>query len=170
MQGSKMRETDILDRIRAGIGALSVPASVRIRIRCDLADTSVRVDPESIEKIFVDLGRNAIEAMPRGGDLTIGVEEGGEGIVITVKDTGNGISPADMDLLFTPFFTTKPGGEGTGLGLPSVYATVKAHMGRIAVASNADPQKGPTGTEIRITLPRLPPKENRETRRFLHDD
>jgi signal transduction histidine kinase len=62
-----------------------------------------------------------------------------------------------MDNLFTPFFTTKPVGEGTGLGLPFAYGAIKMHSGQLTVESNADTANGPVGTRIRIVLPRARP-------------
>ncbi|HSN50632.1 MAG TPA: HAMP domain-containing sensor histidine kinase, partial [Bacteroidales bacterium] len=70
------------------------------------------------------------------------------------SDTGTGISQENMDKIFTPFFTTKEMGKGTGLGLPLIYGIVKMHKGKITVDSNADPKKRPTGTTFTITIPR----------------
>ena len=92
--------------------------------------------------------------MPNGGSLLIRLEEIDQDILITVRDTGIGISPNDMDKIFTPFFTTKEIGKGTGLGLATTYGIIKMHKGRIEVDSNNDPAKGPTGTNVRIILPR----------------
>jgi signal transduction histidine kinase len=60
-----------------------------------------------------------------------------------------------MDKIFTPFFTTKQLGKGTGLGLPLIYGIVKMHKGQIEVTSNADVNVGKTGTNFKIVLPRL---------------
>jgi signal transduction histidine kinase len=57
--------------------------------------------------------------------------------------------------VFTPFFTTKEIGKGTGLGLATTYGIIKMHKGKIEVESNNDPAKGPTGTSFKITLPRI---------------
>ena len=59
-----------------------------------------------------------------------------------------------MDKIFTPFFTTKEIGKGTGLGLPLVYGIIKMHKGKIHVKSNTDKQKGETGTAFIITIPK----------------
>jgi signal transduction histidine kinase len=75
-------------------------------------------------------------------------------VEITVSDTGTGISKDNMDRIFTPFFTTKQPGKGTGLGLPLIYGIVKMHRGQIHVDSNADAAKGPTGTTFTIRIPR----------------
>jgi signal transduction histidine kinase len=65
-----------------------------------------------------------------------------------------GIPEENMEKLYTPFFTTKGIGKGTGLGLATTYGIVKMHKGRIEVESNTDRLKGPTGTTFRIILPR----------------
>jgi signal transduction histidine kinase len=77
-------------------------------------------------------------------------------VEITISDSGSGITPENMDKLFTPFFTTKEVGKGTGLGLPLCYGIVKMHKGKINIVSNSEPEKGPLGTSFIITLPRNP--------------
>jgi signal transduction histidine kinase len=96
----------------------------------------------------------SIEAMPNGGILTVEVGGNDEEVVFNVKDTGIGIPDENMDKLYTPFFTTKGIGKGTGLGLATTYGIVKMHKGRIEVESNNDRLKGPTGTTFRIIIPR----------------
>ena len=78
-----------------------------------------------------------------------------ETIVIAVEDEGTGIPKENLDKLFSPFFTTKQVGKGTGLGLAVTHGIVKMHRGQITVESNADPEAGPTGTTFTISLPRL---------------
>ena len=65
-----------------------------------------------------------------------------------------GIPEENLDKLFSPFFTTKQVGKGTGLGLAVTHGIVKMHRGQITVESNADPAAGPTGTTFSISLPR----------------
>jgi two-component system NtrC family sensor kinase len=95
---------------------------------------------------------NALEAMePKGGGtLTISTQLApfGQGVRISVADSGIGISEENKTKLFTPFFTTKPVGKGTGLGLSIVYGIVKMHRGQIQVQSEVG-----KGATFIITLP-----------------
>ncbi|HPS63616.1 MAG TPA: HAMP domain-containing sensor histidine kinase, partial [Bacteroidales bacterium] len=103
---------------------------------------------------LTNLEKNAIEAMPAGGEIRAKVQGTKDEVDFIVSDTGTGIQKEYMDKLFTPFFTTKEMGKGTGLGLALIYGIVKMHKGRIHVESNADPKEGPTGTTFTITIPR----------------
>jgi signal transduction histidine kinase len=161
LQGLKRKEADIVRLIEDAVQGVPRPDSVTVSFTQDIADHSVWVDEERIFKALVNLVTNAVEAMPEGGELAIGMEGDESQVTITIKDTGGGISLENMDKLFTPFFTTKPVGEGTGLGLPFAYGAVKMHSGQLTVESNADAATGPTGTRIRIVLPRARPDLSR---------
>jgi CheY-like chemotaxis protein len=107
-------------------------------------------DPGQLHQVLLNLVVNARDAMPDGGRLTIATANlGGGEIVMTVSDSGIGMDKAIQDRIFDPFFTTKGEGEGTGLGLASVYGIVKQCGGSISVAS--EPAHGATFT---ICLPR----------------
>jgi signal transduction histidine kinase len=157
LQGLKRRKADIVQIIEESIKNLSLPDTVSISITKNISDHDIWIDDERILKALINLETNAIEAMPEGGELAIGMEGNEEQIVITIHDTGTGISKENMDKLFIPFFTTKPVGEGTGLGLPFAYGAVKLHSGKMEIESNVEPESGPTGTRIKITLPRARP-------------
>jgi two-component system NtrC family sensor kinase len=113
----------------------------------------IQADPAQLQQVFINLLNNAADAMESGGTITISAARlDGKTVEIRVADTGSGISPENLDKLFTPFFTTKPAGKGTGLGLSIVYGIIKMHYGQI----HAQSQVG-QGTTIVITLPvRLP--------------
>ena len=170
MQGLKLREINIFHIIRDSITSLKKKDNVDIKISSKLQNESVWIDHEQMVGALINLEENAIEAMPKGGRLTINISDSGNNIFITVQDSGPGITPENIEQLFTPFFTTKPPGEGTGLGLAETYGIIKAHQGSISIASNNDPLIGPTGTKISIMLPRRMIMQNKEMKVILHDD
>jgi CheY-like chemotaxis protein len=127
----------------------------------------VKADPAQIEQIILNLAVNARDAMPQGGRLTIetgNVEldpafvethpgsSAGPHTMLSVRDTGTGMSPDVQAHLFEPFFTTKGVGKGTGLGLATVYGIVKQHGGYIRIESAPG-----AGTAVRIYFARVAP-------------
>jgi signal transduction histidine kinase len=107
----------------------------------------IRVDPEQLRQAFLNLLTNACDAMPTGGILTLRVR-GGAKVTIDIVDTGTGIAAEDLPRVMETFFTTKPPGKGTGLGLPICRRIVEAHGGEISIES----EQG-RGTTVRIALP-----------------
>ncbi len=107
-------------------------------------------DANQLQQCLLNLIFNAIDAMPGGGTLTVTttVEAHPQAVVVSVADTGHGISEADMGQLFEPFFTTKAAGYGIGLGLSTSYGIIDRHGGTLAVTSQ--PGQGATFT---IKLP-----------------
>jgi PAS domain S-box-containing protein len=108
--------------------------------------TAVPVDPTQMQQVLVNLVKNAIHAMTRGGTLTLQTGEGADGVWVSVADTGGGIPQEQINRIFEPFFTTKK--TGTGLGLMIVQRIVRAHGGRIELESHVG-----RGTTFRIRLP-----------------
>jgi len=125
------------------------PIEVRLETEQDLA--TVTADPEQIRRALRNLVLNALDAMPKGGTLTIRTQslDGASGgrVAIEVSDTGEGLTPEECERLFTPYYTTKQ--HGTGLGLAIVQSVVSDHKGTISVHS----QPG-HGTTFRIELNR----------------
>jgi two-component system NtrC family sensor kinase len=99
-------------------------------------------DASQIQQVVLALALNAIESMPSGGTLVIRARLVWEEAVLSVADTGCGISPENLSHIFEPFYTTKDQGKGVGLGLAVAYGIVTRHRGRIEVDS--DPGKGTT--------------------------
>lgn len=143
----------------------SILRMVTIELRLANELWPVNADPVQIEQVFINLGVNAADAMPDGGRLTIATEnvELGQGglpecpdippgryVLLTVADTGIGMSADVLERIYEPFFTTKEVGKGTGLGLSSVYGIVQSHGGCILCESEVG-----QGTVFRIYLPAL---------------
>ena len=102
----------------------------------------VRIDDGELLQVFINLITNALQAMEGRGQLTATIQPESTTVRIALKDTGPGISPEHLTKIFTPFFTTKPPGMGTGLGLYIVESIVKKAGGAITVDS--EPGKGAT--------------------------
>ncbi|GAB4387776.1 MAG: ATP-binding protein [Thermodesulfovibrionales bacterium] len=121
-------------------------AGASVSIRRDYSGPLyIRADSKKIQQVFMNLGVNALEAMPGGGGLTVATARRGDGVGITFRDTGVGISPGVIKNVFFPFFTTKP--KGTGLGLSIAYRIVEDHGGKLTARS------GPQGTTFEVFLP-----------------
>jgi signal transduction histidine kinase len=108
--------------------------------------TMTPIDATQMQQVLVNLVKNAMHAMTRDGTLTLQTGEGGDGVWVSVTDTGGGIPPEQINRIFEPFYTTKK--KGTGLGLMIVQRIVRAHGGRIELESRAG-----RGTTFRIWLP-----------------
>ncbi|MGA2656640.1 MAG: PAS domain S-box protein [Verrucomicrobiota bacterium] len=140
-----------------------------IRLEYLYADQSpfVQADPAMLEQVLLNLVVNARDAMPQSGHLQIATEKPNPGaahapanpearapefVCLRVSDTGTGIAPEHLPRIFEPFFTTKEPGQGTGLGLATVYGLVKQHQGWAEVASRVG-----EGTTFKVFLPAVPP-------------
>jgi len=106
----------------------------------------IKIDKTYIERVFLNLIINAIEAMPKGSKLSIITELNGQYLLIKIQDTGKGIAEKDIIRIFDPFFSTKAG--GVGLGLTICYGIIVSHAGTIEVESKA--RKGSVFT---VSLP-----------------
>jgi len=139
-----------------------------IQIRYDISDglPAIEIDPGQLEQVIMNLAVNARDAMPEGGTVTLATRletlsdedvrdlpdvAPGRYVTLEVSDTGVGMKPPTLERIFDPFFTTKAPGEGTGLGLATVYGVVKQSGGTIDVRSTP-------GTGTRFTL-RFQPSE-----------
>ncbi|MCX6268247.1 MAG: ATP-binding protein [Bacteroidetes bacterium] len=149
-----LTETDVVKFMQHSLNSIIKPENISSSFESTITDPVAKLDIDQMMQVLTNLEKNAIEAMPDGGNLHVSVEGDDEEVTFIVKDTGSGIKKENMDKLFTPFFTTKEMGKGTGLGLALIYGIVKMHKGKIHVDSNADPLQGPTGTTFRITVPR----------------
>jgi PAS domain S-box-containing protein len=107
------------------------------------------VDSDQMSQVLLNLLLNADHAMAEGGTLRLGLRSDGDHVILSVSDTGHGIPQEILSKIFTPFFTTKEVGKGTGLGLTVVHGIIEEHGGTIDVESDVG-----KGTTFTITLPR----------------
>ncbi|MBI2951402.1 PAS domain S-box protein, partial [bacterium] len=156
----------------------TLPETVAVRLNVSGEVRAVNGDPTQMQQVIMNLCINASHAMPGGGELTVqtrhvsrpGAGEGGrpadaskmislgedgrgEWVMISVRDTGEGIQSENLIRIFDPFFTTKEVGKGTGLGLAISYGIIQEHGGRIEVES-----RWGHGAEFRIYLPAVKDK------------
>jgi PAS domain S-box-containing protein len=144
-----------------------LPANVRVETALSPLPATVHADRAQIDQVLINLAFNARDAMPLGGTLRLSTDSRhfepedvrlligipvprGQYAVLSVSDTGQGMSPDTLSQVFEPFFTTKPLGTGTGLGLATVYGIVKQSGGFIWV----DSEPG-TGTTFTVCLPQV---------------
>jgi iron only hydrogenase large subunit-like protein/nitrogen-specific signal transduction histidine kinase len=144
----------IKELVNHSLESLIIPENIKISIADITTNPEAMLDSEQMTQVLTNLVKNAIDAMPGGGDINIKLEDTLGDVIMTISDTGTGIREEDRAKIFEPFFTTKGIGHGTGLGLATAYGVVKMHKGQISAESNNDPAKGPTGTSFKIVLPR----------------
>ena len=143
-----LTETNLDELLKKTLQTVTADMSSQIKFiyTADPQTPLVTVDPQHMNQVFLNLIRNALQAMPEGGELKVFLKPTKETVQIIFEDTGVGIAPENVKNLFIPFFTTKE--EGSGLGLPICQKIIKAHNGTIQVESTL--QKG---TKFIITLP-----------------
>ncbi len=146
-------ETDLRALVDRALRSATVPPGITVEVvHADPAPTA-ELDGDKLGQVLINLITNAVAAMAGAGTLRIGTAIRGDQVRIEVSDSGVGIPPENRDKVFLPFFTTKPAGEGTGLGLAVSYGIVTMHRGTIRVESNTDPAAGPTGTTFTVVIP-----------------
>ncbi|MGH7953791.1 MAG: two-component system sensor histidine kinase NtrB [Limisphaerales bacterium] len=118
--------------------------NVKTKLARDL--TATPIDATQMQQVLVNLVKNAMHAMTRGGTLTLQTGENAEAIWVSIADTGGGIPQEQVNRIFEPFYTTKK--KGSGLGLMIVQRIVRAHGGKIELESHVD-----RGTTFRVWLP-----------------
>jgi signal transduction histidine kinase len=128
-------------------------AGIEVRRRVEPGLPDILADPNQLYQVLVNLMVNAMQAMPKGGLLSIDVYAEDGSIVLAVEDQGAGMSAQVLQHIFDPFFTTKDVEEGTGLGLPVVHEIVASHGGCVRVRS--EPGKG---SRFEVQVPITPPE------------
>jgi len=149
------RELDLNVVVQEAMALLERTTLQRIHLAMSLAGNlhHVKGDSAALSHALMNLCVNAVDAMPEGGTLSVQTRnDGEETILVEVADTGCGMSGEVLDRALDPFFTTKPQGKGTGLGLPIVFGTVKAHQGKMEIVSEVG-----KGTTVRMHFPACEP-------------
>ncbi|MCE0723261.1 MASE1 domain-containing protein [Legionella resiliens] len=147
-EGEK-KHVNIHDNIDSTLTLLHNQFRDRITINKNYSDIpEVECFPGKINQVFMNILTNAVHAIPEQGEITITTSKRNDRILISIRDTGTGMSKETIARIFEPFFTTKPVGKGTGLGLSISYSIVQEHHGTISINS----VKG-KGSEFIITLP-----------------
>jgi len=145
-----LNETSPIEIVDEALAAVEVPSTIEV-VKLVGKKPRMKADFEKLKRVFVNLIRNAVEAMPKGGTLTIKSFRRGGKVVFTVSDTGVGMTKEVLEKLWTPLFTTKAKGMGFGLAICKRF--VEAHGGAITVESA--PGKGTTFTVIVPLEPKI---------------
>jgi two-component system nitrogen regulation sensor histidine kinase NtrY len=153
MPQPKLQRVQVNEVIRGALqlfqAQLEAPGRAKIscEVQLDPHLGAISADAELLHRAISNLVLNAMDAMPRGGTLTLRTRDDGREVVIEVADTGAGLTPEECERIFTPYYTSKE--HGTGLGLAIVQSVVSDHGGRIHVRSSPG-----RGTTFVIELPR----------------
>ena len=123
-------------------------ANIKFEFLIDDPGLKAQVDPIQLTQVFFNLVINAIYYSPENSKIVIAIHNTKTHYTIEIADTGKGIDPEVKDKIFEPFYTTKPLGEGSGLGLSVVHGIIKSHRGEISIADNV-----PNGTIFKVQLP-----------------
>ena len=145
------QEVDLNALVRDEVALLrhTTLQKVRLEIHLDPQLPPILGDPAALHHALMNLCVNAVDAMPAGGTLTLRTWTGSDGRVgLEVRDTGEGMSREVLAKALDPFFTTKPQGKGTGLGLAMVYRTVQGHRGELDLQSRPG-----EGTRVQLRFP-----------------
>jgi signal transduction histidine kinase len=139
-------ETEINSVVEASLSKASIPETVKVQTDLGRNLPKLNIDRTQIGQVFSNIISNAIEAMPKSGELRVTTSQTDSFISIAFKDTGVGIPKENIDKLFTPLFSTKT--KGLGLGLAACRNIINAHHGKIEFES-----KEGQGTTFIIKLP-----------------
>jgi len=160
--------TDLNPQVQSFIGMFSclVPQNITLRTSLSPSLDPIHGDAHQLQQVLMNLSVNSIQSMPQGGTLTIETRnvvfdeanhrlhpeiQPGRYVLVSISDSGHGMPKEIQERIYDPFFTTKPVGQGAGLGLSAVYGIVKEHQGCILCYSQVG-----VGTTFNIYLPALP--------------
>jgi signal transduction histidine kinase len=147
-----LKEMNPKSAVAEALSHIDFPKNIRL-IDLTKSTPAIKIDADKMKRVFINLIKNAVDAMPHGGKLTISSEKTAVNVKIAFADTGTGISEENLKKLFGPLFTTKA--KGMGLGLAICKRIIEAHGGTISVESVVE-----KGTTFTITIPVEPQLEN----------
>jgi PAS domain S-box-containing protein len=146
---NKMELADINQEIESTLNIVANELKYKAKVIKELGTLpSIECFPQQLNQVFMNIVVNAAQAIEGQGTISIQTFAKDEWITITIRDTGNGIAPENLQKIFDPFFTTKAIGKGTGLGLYIAYGIIEKHQGKISVQSELG-----KGTTFTIQLP-----------------
>jgi len=145
--------TDFIPEVAAMVSTKAAVGGIELEIIVPRDLPAVRADRAQLQQVILNLLNNAFDAVEQrhgseGGEVALEARRDGDRVEISVRDNGVGISPEDLDKIFTPFFSTKPVGKGTGLGLSICFGIVESMGGTIRVATREQ-----SGTTFTVSLP-----------------
>jgi signal transduction histidine kinase len=141
----ELSETSVKSITEEVAREVKIPRRIRV-VNSTKNQPSMKLDVDKMRRVFLNLTLNAVDAMPKGGTLTIASTRSGDNVHITFKDTGEGMTTETLAKLWSPLYTTKA--KGMGFGLAVAKRLVEAHGGSISVETKVG--KGSTFT---VTLP-----------------
>ena len=146
---AQVQEVDLTELVHATMDVMRLPCenqSVKIHMELGEDVAKVHANPDLIKQCLINIVKNAVEAMPDGGDLSVTTSMTRDFVVLTVEDTGHGVPPDIRDKVFSPFFSTR--GKGAGLGLAQTRKIVDEIGGDVDLLSREG-----QGTRISLLLP-----------------
>jgi signal transduction histidine kinase len=154
-----LTDTNPKTLLKETLASIKIPKRIHVTDRTQTSPR-IRVDAQRMRRVFTNIIRNAFDAMPDNGTVTIRSKKTADGVVFSFSDTGAGMSRETVEKLWTPLFTTKA--KGMGFGLPICKRVVEGHGGNISASS--EPGKGSTFT---IALPIEPKTQEESCRVFM---
>lgn len=148
----EMKRVNLIPNIKNAINLLDATfkkEQVKYLVKVEDDELWLRADPIQLTQIIFNLLMNAIYFSPKDGLVIIEAQSTSKAIILKISDEGQGFAKEDLDKVFQPFFTTKPLGEGSGLGLSVVHGIVASHKGTIIAKNNLN-----KGAIFTITLPK----------------
>jgi signal transduction histidine kinase len=142
----KMIEADIVKTYELGISELEIPGDVDLTLEADDVER-FRMDPTKVALVFRKLIKNAVDAMPGGGVIRVGIKDRGDHVEVRISDNGSGIPEDVVKVIYKPFMGKRKGGKG--LGVPACKRIVESHGGTIGFETAVG-----EGTTFTFTIPK----------------